>query len=405
MWLIKMAWLNLWRNRMRTLVSMAAVFFAVVLSITLTCLQNGAFEHLVENLVGYYSGYIQVHAAGYQNEPSLENGFRRSLHDEKKILAIANIASLTPRLESFALAASHDITKGVMVVGIDPKKENNCTALQKKLVLGNFLRAESKDVLIGSGLLRRLKLQVNDTLILIGQGYHGSTAAGKYRIGGVLRFGSPMLNDQVLFMPLTLAQELFSAEELITSYVLMLTKNDHPDAAAIHLRAMMGKQFEVLTWEEMMPDIRQHINSDRISTGIFRMILYFLVGMGIFGTMLMMMVERKKELGMLLAIGMSKSKLSLLLALESLLTVMGGCFIGLVFSVPLVYYLHIHPIRFSGELGSSWERFGFEAVIPASLNPDYFIRQVFAVLCIGLLISAYPVWKVIRMQVVQTLKS
>jgi len=404
MWLIRMAWLNLWRNRGRTLISMAAVFFSVILSIVLSSLQDGTFDHLVNNLVGYYSGYIQVHKAGYWEEQTLENSFQASPSLEDSIKRIERVSSIAPRLESFSLAASGDITKGVLVVGIDPQKENAATSLEDKLIAGQYLSETGNEVLLGEGLAERLKLKLNDTLILIGQGYHGATAAGKYAIKGLLHFGSPDLNDRMLFMPIITAQELFSAEKMITSYVLMLTETKNPDATAEQVRNLLSKNYEVMTWEEIMPEIKQHIETDKGNSKIFQGILYLLVAMGIFGTMLMMMVERSYELGMLMAIGMRKSKMIFLLVLESVLTVMGGCLIGISLSIPLVHYLKIHPIRFSGDMGSTWERWGFEPVLPASTEAEHFVSQAIIVLCIGLALSFYPVWKVIKLDPVSTMK-
>lgn len=404
MWLIRMAWLNLWRNRGRTLISMAAVFFSVILSIAMTSIQDGTFDHLINNMVGYYSGYIQIHKAGYWEEQTLENSFQASVSLEDSIKRIEKVSSITPRLESFSLAASGEVTKGVMVVGIDPQRENEATSLEDKLVSGKYLSAKGNEVLLGEGLAERLKLSLNDTLILIGQGYHGATAAGKYTIKGLLHFGSPDLNDRMLFMPIITAQELYSAERMITSYVLMLNETKNPDATAGKVRNLLSENYEVMTWEEIMPEIKQHIESDKGSSKIFQAILYLLVAMGIFGTMLMMMVERSYELGMLMAIGMHKSKMIFLLVLESVLTVMGGCLIGISLSIPVVHYLKIHPIRFTGELGSSWERWGFEPVLPASTEAEHFVSQGIIVLCIGLALSIYPVWKVLKLDPVSSMK-
>jgi putative ABC transport system permease protein len=404
MWLFRIAWLNLWRNRGRTLISMAAVFFAVILSIILTSIQDGAFDHLINNLVGYYSGYVQVHKAGFWEEQTLENSFHASVSLEDSIKNVKTVSAIAPRLESFSLAASGDITKGVMVVGIDPQRENNATSLTDKLIAGQFLNATGNEVLLCEGLANRLKLELNDTLLLIGQGYHGATAAGKYWIKGIIHFGSPDLNDQMLFMPLLAAQELYSAENRVTSYVLILEETNNLEETAEQVRNMLHENYEVMTWKEIMPDIKQHMDADKSNSKIFLMILYLLVGMGIFGTMLMMMVERGYELGMLMAIGMRKSKMIFLLVVESVLTVMGGCLIGILVSIPLVYYLKVNPIRFTGEIGSAWERFGFEAVLPASTEAIHFISQGLIVLCIGLVLSIYPVWKVVKLDPVSAMK-
>jgi putative ABC transport system permease protein len=402
--MLRLSWLNLWRNKGRTLISMAAVFFAVILSIVLTSLTDGSFDHLINNLVGYYTGYAQVHKTGYWDEQILDNSFRSSATLEDSIRQVKNVSAVAPRLESFALAASGDLTKGVMVVGIDPQKENEATSLEEKMIAGEYLAASENEVLLGEGLAKRLKLTLHDTLILIGQGYHGSTAAGKYRIKGIIHFGAPELNERMLFMPLTTAQELFGADQMITSYVLVLHDTRSLNETAQQLRNRLSTQYEVLSWEEIMPDVKQHMVSDKANMKIFQAILYVLVAMGIFGTMLMMMVERTFELGMLMAIGMKKSKMILLLVSESVLTVMGGCLIGILLSIPIVYYMKIHPIRFTGEMGEIYERFGFEAVLPTSTSPDNFIWQAIIVLCIGLSLSIYPVWKVLRLDPVISMK-
>lgn len=404
MWMLRLAWLNLWRNKGRTFISMAAVFFAVILSITLSSITDGSFDHLINNLVGYYTGYVQVHKNGYWDEQILDNSFHASDTLENTIREINNVSGVTPRLESFALAASGDVTKGVMVVGIDPQKEITATSLNEKVISGHYLKGTESDVLLGEGLAKRLKLSLGDTLVLIGQGYHGATAAGKYCIKGIIRFGAPELNERMLFMPIAIAQELFGADQMITSYVLQLhdPKALHETVESLHSKLSTG--YEVMSWQDIMPDIHQHMLSDKANMKIFQAILYVLVAMGIFGTMLMMMVERTYELGMLMAIGMKKSKMILLLVTESVLTVMGGCVIGIVTSIPLVYYLKVNPIRFTGEIGAAWERFGFEAVLPTSTAPDNFIWQALIVMFIGLVLSIYPVWKVLRLDPVSSMK-
>ena len=404
MWLIKFAWKNLWRNKSRTLITLAAIFFAVVLSITAESLKRGVFDNLVKNVVSFYTGYIQVHQKGYYEEQMLDNSFKRSLKLEGQIQLQGNINALAPRLEVFALASSGNSSKGCMVAGIDPGREDEVTSLRNKLVGGDYLVANDKAVLLGEGLSQRLQLTTGDTIMLIGQGYHGATAAGKFRIKGILKFGSPQLNDRMLYMDLPSAQELFSAPELITTYAISLDEGSRLDQTAASIKQGLGKDYEVMTWEELLPDIRQHIATDSNNMKIVQGVLYLLVCFGIFSTLLMMMVERKFEMGMLVAIGMKKSRLARLFIIESVLTVVIGCLSGILASLPLVYYLKIHPIRLGGDTAKAYERFGFEAIFPTSTDPDIFIYQGMTVLILGLLLSFYPVWKVIRVSPVNAMK-
>jgi ABC-type lipoprotein release transport system permease subunit len=383
---------------------MAAVFFAVILSIVTGSLQDGVFDNLIKNLVSYYSGYIQVHKKGYWDERILENTFEGNPTLEKIMLARENVAGIAPRLESFALASSDALTKGCMVVGVMPQKENEITNLESRLVEGEFIIEKDVDVLVSRGLADRLKVQLHDTIVVIGQGYHGATAAGKYHIKGILKFGSPDLNNQTLFLSLSQAQELFGADRMLTSYVLSIRKPSQLDATAVDMRSRIDGSLEVMTWEEMMPDVIQHIRTDKGSMMIITGVLYLLICFGILGTLLMMMVERKYEMGMLVAIGMKKARLMQLLLIESLLTVSIGCIMGILTSIPIVYYLKRYTIRFTGEYAKTYEEFGFEAIFPASTNPEIFVTQGLVVLSLSILLSLYPMVKVARLDPVKAMK-
>ncbi|WP_026898793.1 ABC transporter permease [Daejeonella oryzae] len=404
MWMIQMAWKNMWRNRSRTIITMSAIFFAVILSILASSLQDGIFKNLVKNVVSFYTGYVQVHKQGYWNEQILDNSFQSSVYSEKKILVNKYVAGLTARLESFALASSGEITKGCLVVGIDPEKENIITLLKDKVVKGSYLKDNDRAVLLSEGLAERLKLGVNDTLILIGQGYHGATAAGKYLIKGILKFGSPDLNEKALFMPLPIAQDFYGAYGRVTSYVLALNNSGEMQSTATDVGKALGSSFEVMTWEQMIPDIKQHIESDSNSMKNIQGILYMLICFGIFGTLLMMMVERKFEMGMLVAIGMKKKWLIILLLFESVFTVLAGCIFGIIVCIPLVYYLNRNPLKMGGETSKAYEEFGFEPIFPTSIDAANFINQGLIVLVIGLLLSLYPIYKILRLDPVKAMK-
>ena len=289
-------------------------------------------------------------------------------------------------------------------MGIDPQKENDITGLKSKLIEGNYLKNSDSGVLLSEGLAKRLQLIPGDTIVLISQGFHGATAAGKYRIQGILKFGSPELNDKALFMPLPLAQDLFSAYGMITSYVLSLKNPKLLEQTAGSIRSAIGSNYEVMTWKQMMPEIQQHIATDSNNMQAVQALLYLLISFGIFSTLLMLMVERKFEMGMLVAVGMKKIKLAILLLIESILTVISGCLLGILVSIPLVYYLNKHPIRLGGETAKIYERFGFEAIFPTSTSIEIFISQGIIVLVIGLILSLYPVYKTIRLNPVAAMK-
>jgi len=154
----------------------------------------------------------------------------------------------------------------------------------------------------------------------------------------------------------------------------------------------------------MMPEIQQHIATDSNNMQAVQLLLYLLISFGIFSTLLMLMVERKFEMGMLVAVGMKKVKLAILLLIESIFTVISGCLLGILVSIPLVFYLNKHPIRLGGETAKIYERFGFEAIFPTSTSIEIFISQGIIVLVIGLILSLYPVYKTLRLNPVTAMK-
>lgn len=404
MWLLKLAWKNMWRNRHRTAIAMASIFFAVLLTVVTSSLQKGVFDNMVKNVVSFYSGYLQVQHRAYWDERILDNTFLDSELLRENIKSDPSVTAMAPRLESFALASSEELTKGCMVVGIKPAEENLITGLAGKVSQGNYLDTGDRGVLMGEGLAQRLRVQINDTIVLLGQGYQGATAAGKYPIQGLIKFGSPDLNNQFLFLTLPEAQLLYGAENRLTSYVLGLGNSDRLDEAEASLQARMETDLTVITWEEMMPEMVQHIETDQGSMHIIQGILYLLVALGILGTLLMMMIERKYEMGMLVAIGMKKFKLMQLMVVESVVTVLSGCGLGLLVSLPVVYWLKEHPIRFTGEIGDVYEEFGFEPIFPATLDADIFLAQGLLVLAVGLVLSLYPIVRIAQLDPVDAMK-
>jgi ABC-type lipoprotein release transport system permease subunit len=404
LWIFNIAAKNMWRNKARTLISMSAVFFAVVLAIFASALKEGIFDNLVKNVVSFYTGYIQIHAKGYWDEQVLENSFETSPSFLKIIYSENRVACFSPRLESFALASSDSTTKGCLVIGIDPIKEDSITSIKNKLIHGEIISLKDREAMLAEGLAKRLKVKVSDTIVLIGQGYRWATAAGKYAVKAILHFGSPDLNQQLLYLPLPECQELYAADNKITSGVLSLKNPNTLEETIKSLELNLGNKYEVMSWGEMMPDIRQHIETDTQNMKYVQAILYILIGFGIFGTQLMLMIERKREMGMLVAIGMQKSKLILMIISETILTILIGCLAGIFCSIPIVRYFKIYPLRMGGETGKAYEKFGFEAIFPTSDRVEIFIMQGLTVLTIGVIVSLYPIYKIICLNPVKAMK-
>jgi putative ABC transport system permease protein len=400
----KFTWRNLWRNQRRTFITMSSVTFAVVMAILMQSFQKGVFDNLVKNVVSFYYGYVQVHAKGYWNEQVLDNSFAFNDTMFNRLKKVAHIQEVVPRLETFVLASAGNNTKGCMLVGTDAVKENNLTGLKTKLISGAYLQNNEPAALLAEGLAKRLQVKVQDTIVLLAQGYQGAMAAGKYPVKGIVHFGSPALNDGLVYLPLSIVQNFLSAENMLTSLCLAIDKPANMVVIQNTVTAIVGNDYEVMNWKELMPEIANHIKADGASFYVFSGILYIIIAFGIFGTLLMMTAERRYEFGMLIAIGMKKIKLGIMLLYETILITTLGVLAGIMLSLPVVIYFSKKPPRFTGEMAKVYEQFGFEALFPTAMDTAIFVQQSLIVLCIAFIIGLYPLWHVSRINPVKAMK-
>ncbi|MBK8969748.1 MAG: ABC transporter permease [Lewinellaceae bacterium] len=403
--LLKLAWRNIWRNRNRSLITMSAIASAVLLAVATVSLQQGVWEHLIKNLVSLYTGYAQVHAKGYWDEQTLENSFEIDKTVEQQVAGTPGVNAIAHRLESFALASSGDKTRGCLVVGINPAEEENLTRLSAKIQSGSMLESGQDGALVAEGLAEKLNLALGDTLVLLTQGYYGSTAAMKTPIRGLLHFGSPELNNQIAYIPIQLAQYWLDAPDRATSLVVGLEQAEDLPAVARSLKKSLPKTYEALTWKEMMPEINQHIEADSAGMYIMLGVLYMLISFGIFSTLLMMLAERQREFGMLNALGMQPWSIARVVLAETVFLTLCGSLAGLLLSYPLVWYLAENPIQLGGDMAEIYEKFGFEAIFPATVKAKIFVEQTLVVLSVGLVLAVYPVWRVLRLNAVEAMRN
>lgn len=402
--LLKMAWRNIWRNKRRTMITTASIFFGVVLSAFMSSMQEGSYAQYIAAIVNSYSGYLQVHEKGYWDNKIINNSFAHDSTIDIKLKGIPEITIFSPRFETFCLAASEDVTKGVMVMGIDPEKEDQITNISKKIKLGNYLKNGDNGILLGSGLAKFLKLNVNDTLVMIGQGYHGVSAAGKYPVRGIIKHPSPELDRTLVCMDIRICQELFSAPGRLTSMVIMIHDNEEVAAAKDKLIKAMGSELEVMDWKEINQILMKQIESDRAQGVITKGLLYIIIAFGILGTVMMMVAERKKEFGVMLAIGMQRYKLILVVVAETIFLGMIGVIAGIIGSIPLLFYFLHHPIPLTGQAAEMTLQMGFEPAMFFSMTPSVFYDQALTIFLFTLIIGIYPAMNIRKLIIMRALR-
>ena len=402
--LVKLAWRNIWRQRRRTFLTASALALALFLSLLTRAMQEGSYAISIENAARFYTGLIQLQHPDYKESQSIDDLIPLSDGFIQPAKQHPDVSHLLPRIESFALAAAGERSKGVMVIGAVPELEDDYSGLSRKLVAGEFLKENDRQVLIGERLATFFHLKVGDEIILYGQGYRGQTAAGLYPVKGILRFPMPQLDSQLVYLPLKLAQSLYSTENQITAWVLHTRELSDLEQTVADLSASFGEKVSVRDWQDLAPEMAQQIMMDKVS-GIFMIyILYGVVGFGLFATILMMTLERQREFAVMLATGMLRLRLLQLVAVESLFISVLGVVMGLIVVAPILAYLYVNPIQMTGDAAKMMIEAGFEPILPVSLDPHLFIHQILVVLVLSAVCLIYPMLRIFRLNLVSALK-
>ena len=395
---LSLSWRNIWRNKKRTIIVAASVFFAVILAAIMRSAQLGSYSYMIHSSAKLFTGYLQVQGKGYWEKQSLDNSMVIDSTVQQEIARLPHVTSVTPRLEGFALVSYGTSTKVGEVIGIDPDRENEMTGLKQRLVAGDYLTGDAEGALIGEGLAQRLKTNLGDSIVIYGQGYHGQIAAAKLPVTGFVKLPFQEMNNSFVFLALSNAQNLFSAYNRLTSLPIMIDNNRHLHTVLAALRSKLNSQYAIMTWAQMMPDLVQNIQLDNASGIIMLIILYIVIGFGVFGTVMMMMMERTKEFGVLISVGMKKTRLMLVTTLESVFLSFIGVIAGIISSYPIIYYLKLHPIHITGEGAKTFDALGIEPIFNFSTDSIVFISQATIVFIIALVTALYPIFFVRKIE-------
>jgi ABC-type lipoprotein release transport system permease subunit len=415
------AWRNIWRNKRRSFITMAALFMAVILSVFMRSMQKGSYELMIDGSINQV-GYIQVHKNGYWDNQSINKAMILSPELEVQIKQIENVKDINPKFLNFGLASSGEQTKASLIMGIQPKEEDNYTGLSKKVIWGNYLSEDDRGILVAENLAIFLKLaqiegdtvidaigkisiqkrveMLVDSLVIISSGYQGISAYGLFPIRGIVSLPTPQENSRLIYMSLPEAQYTFSpyVPNLTTAVAIDLKDPKLLDETQAALKYKLGEHYEVMSWGEMLTEVVQGIEMDNASGILMMGLLYVIVGFGLLGTIIMITIERRKEMAVMLSIGMQKAKILSMIITETIILGISGVIIGELISFPFIYYLNLNPIPIQGEMAAMMEMYNIEPVLPFSINPSIFINQGIVVLIISLIAALYPIASIFRLK-------
>lgn len=404
--LLKIAWRNIWRNKRRSLITLASVAFALFFAIIMRSMQLGTYDLAYSSVINATTGYMQWQGEGYWEKQSLERSFSPDSISRKAIANLPGVQALLPRLESFALLASDKSeTKPGFLRGVDTKLESEYFKLSEKLIAGHLPAKGEQGVCLAEKLAEALSLEVGDTLVVIGQGYHGISANGKYPVVGIADLKNPQANKTTVYFDLQELQFLTGAYGQVCSEVIVPVDHNELQSLKTAISAHIDSNTtDLLTWREMMPELIEAMEADSAGGMAILYILYLVIGFGMFGTILMLTAERKPEFGILLSIGMNRIRLAWSTYLETTFLSLLGIITGGLLALPLAAYYHANPIELSGDMDAMMEDYGMEPLMPFSLDPSIWFSHGTVVLVISLIVSLYAIVSIFRLNPVKAMR-
>jgi ABC-type lipoprotein release transport system permease subunit len=403
---LKMAWRNVWRNRRRSILTMAAIAFACTLLIFMLSFQFGTYETMINSAVRIHTGYFQVQAEGYHDDPSV----RKVVAEPERVAHVLSetpqVTAFAPRAAGFALISSETRTYGAMVNGVDPEREPTVSRIPKLVRQGRFLEPGDEDAaLVGELLAKNLQVGLGDSVTLLGQGRDGSIAAAVVTVRGIFHSGQDEFDRSALYLPLDYFQEVFFMRGAVHKLVAVTDSLGNVPEAERAVRDALADPsgLVVLDWDELMPGLSQSILIDLISGLIFYGLLLVVVAFSILNTFLMAVLERTREFGVMMALGTSRNRLTRLLLTESMLLTGVGIGLGVSLGCVVTLFFQFHGIEMS-EAAELLQQFGISGTLYPRLSWLSAAIGPVLVLFITFLTAVYPALRVRRLTPVEAMR-
>ncbi len=349
--LIRLAIRNIWRNRRRTLLTLSAMIVSASLLMLALGVFSGMLRDMLSSATEQYSGHIVISARGYQDDRDMFLTIDQQAQTTSALENQEGVIGAAPRLRGFGLLSYQDRSYPVEVLGIDPAREPTVTHLGRQLVAGHYLNPlEPRSAVVGKGLADKLRVRPGDELVFVTQAADGSIGNDLLLVSGTFETGDAGHDNGLLMVNLAWLQEVMVLPAQLHEVALRV---DDPLAAAVvadRLQGALPETLEVLDWGRLLPEMREVIASYDVSRMILIVILYSATGLGILNTFFMSVLERTREFGILMAMGLKPWTLRVMVLLETLFMGLIALAVGVGLALALTWYMRDVGIDLSGSL-------------------------------------------------------
>lgn len=399
--LLLLSWKNIWRMRKRSIAVIGSIAVGVWALAFLFAFLNSFNEGYIRNAIQYDYSHLQIHHHQYRIDPVPDHYVASAQEIDSTLNEMPEVLAFSKRTVANGMVATGKTSQGVQIMGIEPSQEAAVTSLDQLLIEGSYFTGKRNPVLISQEMAEKLDAHVRSKLVLTIQDSAGNITAGAFRVDGIFESKSPKINEGVVYVRRTDLQRLLQLHQTHEIAILLHETDDIPSTK--EKLSTMFKDTEVLSFRELAPEFdllaQQSVVSKKILTSIIMLALLF----GIVNTMLMAVLERTKELGMLRAIGMHKAKVFSMVLLETVLMAAIGGPIGVVLGMITNGYFSVYGMDLS-TYAETLKQYGYDTIFYPVLEPSQYPVLMGAVMLTALIGAIYPAIKAVKLNPVESIR-
>ncbi len=399
-----LAWRNIWRNKMRSFIIMLSIAIGLFAGIAVLALYKGMIKSRVNSVINMEIGHIQIHDPEFKKDYDPKYVINHSQEILKSIATIPEIKLTAYRSISFGMLATPTGSTGVQINGVNPNLEYNISQLNKKIIEGDeFNSSKNNEVMIGKKLAKKMKLKPKSKIVLTLTDTSGNIVAGAFRVAAVYQSDNAPLDEKNVYITLKDMNALLTIGDAFHEIVLILKD----DEAVIPVQQNLQQKFPSLkieSWKELSPETDLLINTTNQYSYIIMIIIMFALAFGIINTMLMAILERTREIGMMMALGTNKTKIFLMIMLETLFLTLAGTPFGILTGWAVSKYFNKYGLDLSGMGREMMSNFGFGTMVYPEFPTDKLFGVFIIVSCTAFISCLLPAFKALRLQPVDALR-
>jgi len=395
--LLTLAWRNIWRNKKRSLIIISAVAVGLCCGLFASAAMFGMWDSMINTTIDRDIGHFQIHSKSFEDEKLVTDtipGFENILSTLKSTKYVSGVTS---RILIEGMASSATTSSGVRILGINPETEKKVTSIYKHIIKGNYFGETWKNqIVIGEKLADNLGLREKSKIVLGFQGIDGSIIYGAFRVTGIFRTESSTFDKSNVFVKEDDLLKLIDSDKISNEIVVRLSSVQQVDSVYIPIKNKFSN-LSVKYWGELAPELNFYYQSVVLQSNIFVGIILFALLFGITNTMLMSVMERVREFGVLMAVGMKRSRVFFMIIMETIsLSFIGGV-VGLILALILIEYFGSVGINLSAftEGLSQWS---LGTQLYTSLPFSFYPPLVLMILVTAVISAFYPALKAIKLK-------